>query len=84
MLLQIENLQAVLSEDGVTVIGLLLCVCIVFGWYILRQDKRLLAKESEEQANKAFLIKMAEKHITATEQNTTALNGVKDAIDRIK
>jgi hypothetical protein len=82
MTLQIENVTELLTKEGVTVIGLLLSICALLIWDKVRQEKRyslLLDKyEKEQEDNKTILIDLVHKSILATEQNTNAINNIRD------
>ena len=80
--LQTETIKDLLNIESITVIGLLLSVCALLIWHITRQDKKyqyLLDKyEKEQEDNKTILIELVQKSILATEQNTQAINNIKD------
>ena len=65
-------------------IGLLLAACALLIWDKARQEKRykeLLDKyENEQVKNKEVLIDLVTKSILATEQNTSAINTIKDYV----
>lgn len=82
MILQIDEVTGLLNKESVTVIGLLLTVCALLIWDKVRQEKRyqhLLDKyDKEQEDNKKLLIELVQKSISATEQNTQAINTIRD------
>lgn len=81
-MIQTEVVERLLTTESVTAIGLLLAVCALLIWDKSRQEKRyidLLNKyEHEQSQNKEILIDLVTKSILATEQNTQAINNIKD------
>lgn len=81
-LMQSEEIRNLLTTESITVIGLLLAVCGLLIWDKVRQEKRyqiLLDKyELDQDKNKNVLIELVTKSILATEQNTQAINTIRD------
>jgi hypothetical protein len=77
-LLQIGDVKELLQTDSITVIGLLLGVCCLLVYSIIRKEKsqeELLKKYIyEQEQNKDILIKLVEKSILANEKNIYAIN----------
>jgi len=75
-----------LSRESVTVIGLLLTACGLLIRDKIRQEDRykyLLDKyENEQIENKKVLIELVTKSILSTEQNTQAINNIKDVLNK--
>ena len=88
-LLQIGDVKELLQTDSITVIGLLLGVCCLLVYSIIRKEKvheELFKKYiSEQEQNKDVLIKLVEKSILANEKNIYAINrSVEQSEDAIK
>jgi len=88
-LLQIGDVKELLQTDSITVIGLLLGVCCLLVYSIIRKEKsqeELLKKYIyEQEQNKDILIKLVEKSILANEKNIYAINrSVEQSEDAIK
>jgi len=88
-LLQIGDVKELLQTDSITVIGLLLGVCCLLVYSIIRKEKsqeELLKKYIyEQEQNKEILIKLVEKSILANEKNIYAINrSVEQSEDAIK
>ena len=82
MALQIREVTDLLNKESVTAIGLLLTICALLIWDKVRQESKyqnLLDKyEKEQEDNKKILIELVQKSISATEQNTQAINNIRD------
>jgi len=88
-LLQVGDVKELLQTDSITVIGLLLGVCCLLVYSIIRKEKsqeELLKKYIyEQEQNKDILIKLVEKSILANEKNIYAINrSVEQSEDAIK
>lgn len=87
-LMQINEVSDLLSRESVTVIGLLLAICALLIWDKIRQEanyRYLLDKyQNEQEENKSVLIDLAKKSILAMEQNTQAINTIKDVYSKIQ
>ena len=88
-LLQVGDVKELLQTDSITVIGLLLGVCCLLVYSIIRKEKsqeEFLKKYIYEQKqNKEILIKLVEKSILANEKNIYAINrSVEQSEDAIK
>lgn len=88
-LLQIGDVKELLQTDSITVIGLLLGVCCLLVYSIIRKEKiqeELFKKYTlEQEQNKDILIKLVEKSILANEKNIYAINrSVEQSEDAIK
>ena len=88
-LLQVGDVKELLQTDSITVIGLLLGVCCLLVYSIIRKEKsqeELLKKYIyEQEQNKEILIKLVEKSILANEKNIYAINrSVEQSEDAIK
>lgn len=83
MLGQIETVTTLLDKESVTTIGTLLAICCLLIYDRVKKESKydeLLDKyEKEQNSNKAVLIELVKKSIIATEQNTNAINSIKDA-----
>ena len=87
--MQAEIVKDLLSTESITVIGLLLGVCGLLVYSIVRKEKALeeLLKKYiyEQEQNKDILIKLVEKSILANEKNIYAINrSVEQSEDAIK
>ena len=86
MIMQIEQVSNLLTKEGVTVIGVLLAAISLLIWDKVRHEKKyeiLLNKyEKEQDENKKILIELVTKSILATEQNTQAINTIKDVYSK--
>lgn len=83
-LIQLNELINLLDRQTVTAIGLLLAICGLLIWHIVRQEKKyteLLKKTWEnEEENKRLLIDISTKSITANEKTIDAINNIKDLV----
>lgn len=79
---QADTVEKMLSIESVTVIGLLLAFCALLIYDKIRKEKSyadLQNKFNDEQSeNKKLLIELVSKSILATEQNTQAINTLRD------
>lgn len=79
---QAEQAKEFLTLEGVTIAGVLITAIFLLIWDKVRQEKRykeLLDKyENEQDKNKEILIDLVTKSILATEQNTQAINNIRD------
>ena len=86
MIMQIEQVSNLLTKEAVTVIGVLLAAISLLIWDKVRHEKKyeiLLNKyEKEQDENKKILIELVTKSILATEQNTQAINTIKDVYSK--
>tara|TARA_R110000824_G_scaffold199520_1_gene383493 strand:+ start:578 stop:847 length:270 start_codon:yes stop_codon:yes gene_type:complete len=84
ILIQAETVERVLTIESISVIGLLLAICALLIYDKVRKEKSYselqnnLSKEQSE--NKNILIELVSKSILATEQNTTAINTLREYV----
>lgn len=80
-----NDVKDILSIESVSVMGLLLVICFYMVWdknKLQKTYKDLLDIYNKEQAdNKKILIELVSKSILATEQNTNAINSIKDVLN---
>jgi len=78
------DLKELLSLESVTVIGILVVLCILLIWDKIRQEKRfneLMAQHNlEEKENKAFLVDLVTKNVSAMRQLKTTIDDIKHGI----
>lgn len=86
MMLQVNEFITLLTLEGVSSIGILLAICALLVYSSFRKDKlykELLNKyDHEQEENKKALIEIIKNNITATEQNTTAINSMIEMFTR--
>lgn len=79
---QVADVKDLLTTESITVIGLLLGVCALLIWDKNKEAKKyadLLSRfDKEQEKSKEVLIELVSKYATATEQNTQAINTIKD------
>ena len=80
-----NDVRDILSIESVSVMVLLLAICFYLVWdknKLQKTYKELLGIYNKEQAdNKKILIELVSKSILATEQNTNAINSIKDVLN---
>lgn len=84
--LQAEIVERLLSIESISIIGLLLSICALLIYDKLRKEKAYTelqkALTKEQNDNKLMLIELVSKSILATEQNTQAINTLRDVYTR--
>lgn len=90
---QIGDIKQLLDTETITVIGLLLAICGLLIWDKVRQEKKYRTQEVEQEKkyqslmhelqkeqneNKIALIDIVSRNILATEQNTQAINTIRE------
>tara|TARA_R110000772_G_scaffold156700_1_gene267884 strand:+ start:2848 stop:3120 length:273 start_codon:yes stop_codon:yes gene_type:complete len=82
LILQADTIERVLNIESISVIGLLLAICGLLIYDKMKKEKTYLALQDkltdEQNENKKILIELVSKSILATEQNTTAINTLRD------
>jgi hypothetical protein len=82
ILTQADTVERVLTIESISVIGLLLAICALLIYDKVRKEKSYSALQdkfnTEQSENKNILIELVSKSILATEQNTTAINTLRD------
>lgn len=81
-ILQTDTIENLLNIESITVIGLLLAVCGLLIWDKVRNEKKydnLLDKyELDQEKNKELLIELVKNGVLAAEQNTQAINTIRE------
>tara|TARA_R110000782_G_scaffold6829_3_gene23323 strand:+ start:763 stop:1029 length:267 start_codon:yes stop_codon:yes gene_type:complete len=82
ILMQADTVERVLTIESISVIGLLLAICALLIYDKVRKEKSYTSLQDkltdEQNENKKILIELVSKSILATEQNTTAINTLRD------
>lgn len=80
--MQADTVERVLTIESISVIGLLLAICALLIYDKVRKEKSYTSLQDkltdEQNENKKILIELVSKSILATEQNTTAINTLRD------
>jgi len=80
--MEIDSLKDLLSYETATPIGILIVACLSLVYYVYRQDSKYarLQKEFnvERESTKKLLIEMVSKSVAAMEQNTKAIESMKE------
>jgi hypothetical protein len=84
ILIQAETVERVLNIESISVIGLLLAMCALLIYDKVRNEKSRLDLQDkyniEQRENKKILIELVSKSILATEQNTAAINNLREYV----
>tara|TARA_R110000796_G_scaffold127184_1_gene242334 strand:- start:1345 stop:1614 length:270 start_codon:yes stop_codon:yes gene_type:complete len=84
ILIQAETVERVLTIESISVIGLLLGMCALLIYDKVRKENshsKLQSDFNKEQSeNKKILIELVSKSILATEQNTAAINNLREYV----